>query len=199
MTILAFPALAPSSIDFGLMSNTQVFSSPLSKTIQGVELPGARWVATLTFENMAPAQRRLMTAFLVKLRGQSGRFYLWDFSHAAPAGIATGTPVVHGASQVGTSLVTTGWTVDQTGILLAGDYFTAGSELKMLVDDANSDSAGDATLVFEPPLRSSPGDTTAITLTQASCSMLTSEDLVKWSVVPPNLSSVTIQCFEDIV
>ena len=39
-------------------------------------------------------------------------------------GVATGTPVVSGAGQTGSTLNTSGWTASTTGILKAGDVFT---------------------------------------------------------------------------
>lgn len=39
-------------------------------------------------------------------------------------GVATGTPLVDGGSQSGTSLLTNGWTASQTAILKQGDIFT---------------------------------------------------------------------------
>jgi len=93
-------------------------------------------------------------------------------------GVNTGTPLVNGASQDTTyllskdtqtqSLITKGWTNDQTGILLKGDTFTiagvyeinansrvvnANLQKFVVTADANSGSStGPATLTISPPI-----------------------------------------------
>jgi len=159
----AFPSITPDIQEWQLISNTQSFTSPLDKTTQTLELPGSRWLATLQYPSMTDAEARIMIAFLASLRGMSGRFTLFDHSHQTPAGVATGTPLVNGASQTGGTLITDGWTVSTTGILKAGDYIGVNGELKMVTVDANSDASGNATLTIEPVLRASPADNAVIT------------------------------------
>lgn len=82
-------------------------------------------------------------------------------------GIATGTPLVKGASQSGTSLITQGWTASQTAILKDGDIFTiadvfavnpitkqsTGALQQFVVTaDANSDGSTDSTLSISPTI-----------------------------------------------
>lgn len=195
MTILTFPSITPNESVWGLRSNTQQFRSPFTGSVQTIELAGSRWFATLTFNNLTSEDRRTMTAFLVQLRGGSGRFYLYDHSHSTPAGVGTGTPLVKGGSQTGRSLNTDGWTVSQTGILKAGDYFSVNDELKMVTADCNSDGSGNSTVNFEPPLRASPSDNATITVTQPKAVMMLSEDSVDWQNVPL-FTSFTITCEE---
>lgn len=184
MTILSLPSGIPiQKARFGLQSNTQIHVSPLSRTAQRVEFPGARWVAEY---HLAPTKRAdvaAIQAFLAKLRGAAGSFYGYDPSATTPRGVATGTPLVNGADQTGTTLVTDGWTSGVTGILKAGDYFQVGNELKMLVADVNSNGSGQATLTFEPPWRDSPADNAPIIVSSASCVMgLIDDDQVAWDV-----------------
>ena len=96
MPTLAWPAALPrpSGLTFSLKPNTQVFQSPLTQATQTLEMPGARWVAVLTWSELTDAEIRLMRAFLAQLRGRAGRLALWDMAFEAPAGIATGTPIV---------------------------------------------------------------------------------------------------------
>ena len=177
MTTLTFPSsVSPSSIEWGLKSNTQSFTSPLNSSTQTLELPGARWYATLNFTNLNAEKGRILYAFLAQLRGSSGRFYLYDAAFSTPRGVGTGTPLVKGASQTGTSLDTDGWTTSTTGILLAGDYIEVNGELKLVVADVDSDGSGNATLTIEPPLRSSPGDNDPITVTNPKATMMLIDD-----------------------
>lgn len=195
MTTLTFPSITPNESVWGLQANTQSFRSPFTGSVQTIEFSGARWVAELTFNNLTVADSRTLSAFLLQCRGSSGRFYLYDHSHSSPSGVGTGTPKVKGASQTGRSLNTDGWTTSQTGILKAGDYFTVNDELKIVTADANSDVTGNATISFEPPLRSSPADNATITVTHPTTIMMLSDDLMNWHNVPL-FSSFTIKCEE---
>lgn len=204
MPVLTFPSLTPTNAEFGLISNTQAFTSPLSGTTQTLEMPGAHWHLRALFEGLSDAQRRTMQAFLVQCRGAGGRFYYGDpaFLVNGPTGNAGGTPLVNGASQTGTSLITDGWTVSQTPIMGTGDYFqfdnaNGGRELHMVVADANSDGSGNATLTIEPAIRVSPADNAAITVTGAKCQMrLASDEIARWRLSKPLIGSVEIEAIE---
>ncbi len=92
-------------------------------------------------------------------------------------GVNTGTPLVNGADQNtayldgadtnSQSLITDGWTINQTGIVVAGDVYTLAGvnsvnrrtredtgELAQFVVlvDANSDGSGNATILTSPPI-----------------------------------------------
>jgi hypothetical protein len=108
------------------------------------------------------------------------------YSHTK--GTATGTPLVNGASQTGTSLVTDGWTNSITGILKTGDVFTLAGVFSVnpvsglstgnlqqftVTADANSDGSGNSTLTISPGITTSgayktvsgsPADNAAITV-----------------------------------
>jgi hypothetical protein len=95
-----------------------------------------------------------------------------DVQHQAyltTLGVGTGTPLIKGASQTGSTINTDGWTISQTGILKAGDLvkFAAIDTVYEITADCDSDGAGDATLPINPPVFSggSPGDNTAVTVT----------------------------------
>ena len=75
-----FPAnLLPSEITFGLQSNTQVFRSPLTASIQTLRMPGAAWTGRATFTDLEAIEARVLQAFLTDLDGMNGRFYFGDF------------------------------------------------------------------------------------------------------------------------
>lgn len=198
MTILTFPGIIANKMEWSLRSNTQTFSSPLSRTVQTLELPGSHWIATLRFNRLIEDEQRLLMAFLVRLRGESGRFYLYDHSLPSPRGIGTGTPLVDGASQTGSTINTKGWTVSQTNIMKAGDWMEFNGELKMVVEDVNSDAGGLAAITFEPPFRSSPADNATITVNQAPAIMRLKDDgQTRWSQRPGTLGSFTITAIES--
>lgn len=162
---------------FGLETNTQVFESPLSRATQRGELVGsARWVATYTIRRLKKAEAGPWMGFFLSLRGMVDTFNAYDPDRKTAQGVATGTPLVKGASQTGISLDTDGWTTSQTGILKAGDYFSVNGELKMVTADCNSDGSGNATISFQPPLRSSPADNAPLTVSSPTCTMILADD-----------------------
>lgn len=84
-----------------------------------------------------------------------------------PRGAGGGTPLVQGASQSGTSIVTDGWTPSVTNVVRAGDCirFAGLTPLYRITADANSDGSGVATLSINPsiPTGSGPADNAAVT------------------------------------
>src|SRR5690349_7929036 len=129
MAILSLPSgiRNPSKLSWRLLSNTQTTSSSLSRATQTLELPGAQWMAEMTWSTTPIAQWRLWEAFKAQLRGQANRFYCGPFHAATPQGLAGGAPVVNGAGQTGTTLAVRGCTPSQSPWLRVGDYFHFGT------------------------------------------------------------------------
>lgn len=168
---------------FGLRAHTQSFTSSLNRAVQTLELPGALWFATYELPAMTRAQAAAWQALLVDLMGAAGRFWGFDPDARTPRGAydsGSDTPLVNGASQTGASLVTDGWRVSGTGLLLPGDYVevTAGGqkELHMVTAQVDSDGTGAATINFKPPLRASPADSAALVLANPVVEMMLADD-----------------------
>ena len=98
--------------------------------------------------------------------------YLMPGSGLAANGAGGGSPLVNGASQSGTSLVTDGWTAAAAVRMKAGDCFTvAGLDvLFRATADISSDGSGNATITIEPPIvaGSSPANNAALTIASAT-------------------------------
>lgn len=145
-------------IKFAVTSST----SPWSGTEQIYENQGDIWMADIALPPMRREDGEVWASFLLSLNGRLGTFLMGDPMGATARGAATGIPLVKGAAQTGKTLVTDGWTPDITGILKAGDYIQLGtgssSHLHKVVQDANSDSGGNATLEIQPRLRAVPSD-----------------------------------------
>lgn len=161
---------------FGLMSNTVMFTSPLSGSTQTLEFPGSKWVGVFTLPPMKRAVASAWLSFFTQLRGAAGRFYGYDPTAKTPRGVASGSPLVNGASQTGTTLITDAWPINTANLLLPGDYFQVGSELKMVTSALSSNGTGSATITFEPPLRDAPSDNASIIYTNPVCVMRLSDD-----------------------
>lgn len=196
-TLPSSPGLKNSSFD--LRFNTQLFQSPLNGNIQRIAQDGSLWTATYTLPPMKRIQYSVWQGFFDSLEGQANTFYGYDPEGTTAQGVATGTPLVNGSSQTGSSLVTDGWTPSQTGILKAGDYFSVNGELKRVTSDTNSDGSGNATISFKPPLRNSPSDDAIITVTNAQVEMILTTPVVRFSTnergVTPLIQFSSIEVF----
>lgn len=183
---------------FALVSNSKPFTSPTNLSTQTLEFAGSVWAANYTLPPMKRATAAAWQAFFIQLRGMAGRFYGYDPGGKTARGVATGSPTTAGGTIGATTLATTGWTANTTGILLAGDYFQVSDELHMLVADANSSGGGNATLTFEPPLRTAV--TGALTVSFASCVMrLASNEQAAWDVNHLKLYGLTFSAVESFV
>jgi hypothetical protein len=162
---------------FGLETNTQTFTSPLTKAVQRMLLGGARWTATYTLPAMKRGKAAAWQAFFDRLEGSANAFNAFDPDGKTPRGTATGTPLVSGATQTGSTLAIDGCTASVTGWLMAGDYFSVNGELKRLTADATTNGSGQTTLNFKPALRNSPADDAPLTLTKPTCTMILADDM----------------------
>lgn len=164
--------------EFGLETNTQRFESPITKAVQRVLLGGGRWTASYTVRRLMAREplAAQWIAFFLQLEGSYGTFNAYDPDRQTPRGVATGTPLVKGGSQTGSTLTIDGCTASVAGWLKAGDYFAVNGELKQLTADANTNGSGETTLSFKPPLRSSPADNAALTVQRPTCAMVLVDD-----------------------
>lgn len=200
MTTYAFPSVTPSTTEIELISNTAAFLSPFSGAIQTLDRGGERWQVTMSFLTLSGSDRSTLIGFLGKLNGQQHRVTLPN--HAEPQlGVLTGTPLVAGAGQTGTSLNIDGCTAGQTGWIKAGDWFSVNGELKMCVADANSDGGGNVTVSFIPRLRAAPADNAPLTVALGTGTFVLASNSIKWSnrPGPTHFSDLSVQFIEDIV
>lgn len=110
--------------------------------------------------------------------------------------------LVNGASQTGSSLWIDWLNASANNILRAGDmvavYTTAGWEMKRLTMALNSNSSGQAQMMFEPPLRASPADNAPVWIYQPRARFLLAEEEVGWSSRPGVLSDFSVTFVEDL-
>lgn len=205
MTVLAYPRLeeGPENVRFWPLFNTVSMTSPFTRELQTLEYPGAQWQASLSWPVMDEADWRKLTAFLIRLRGASGRFNYGPEHATAPQGEdepaelyfdddttfddetgfyeAPVSPFIDGAqTSTTTSLGTAGWEVSAT-VLQAGDFIgwadaNGDRVLHMVVDDVTSDSTGAASITIEPPARAIPATGTDLDLYWPCCTMRLVDD-----------------------
>jgi len=153
MAILTYPTISAEIQDFGINYNTQISSSDISGITQTVELPGARWKGTLSYRDLTPNQSAELKAFMLELRGSSGRFFYGDVSHTDPFNVVTGSPTIESISTPKLLRVTLG---SSSPAFSPGDFIQVGTddnrELKMVI--GSTSISGDIyDLSIEPMIR----------------------------------------------
>lgn len=138
MAILNFPSITPDTQDFGIEYNTQVSTTTLSGITQTVQLPGARWQGGMSFRDMTTANSASLKAFLLLLRGASGRFLVGDLSHTDPFNNVVDSLTVQASST--SRLVRVIYAGGGSARLSVGDYVQLGTddtrELKLVVAES---------------------------------------------------------------
>ncbi len=177
-----------SSFSFQMKSVNAVVRSSFTLKSQVQTHQGQMWMASMGFPPRNLADSASWRAFLTSLNGMQGTFFIGDPLATSPRGSVLGTPLVNGASQTGQVLLTKGWTADETGVLLAGDYIQIGSDsttrlYKVLVD-ADSDGSGLSSLDIWPRLRESPSNSAAITTSSTKGTFRLSKNIQGWSQIP---------------
>lgn len=179
-----------------------VSQSPFTSKQQVYKFSGQFWEAEISLPPMKRADAEYWISFLLKLNGSYGTFLLGDPNGATARGVATGAPLVKGASQTGSELITDGWTTSTTGILKAGDYIQLGSgsaaKLHKVLDDVDSNSSGEATLTLWPDLRSAPSDNAAIIVSGAKGLFRLSTNQQDWDVNEASIYGMTFPAREAL-
>ncbi len=168
---ITFPLNHPASpgfVDFAFkrISNVGLATSIFTFKQETQKHQGQLWSLAASLPQMNRADAAEWSAFVTKLNGIQGTFLIGDPEGKTPRGVATGTPLVDGALQVGNSLATKGWDISITNILRAWDFIQLGSglttHLHVVLNNADSDGFGDATLDIWPDLRLPPADSDPI-------------------------------------
>lgn len=197
--MIPFPLVSPTkygvaSVSWGPVDTTARARNPWTLRLNTQVHDGRMWAGTLTISPNGAAEGRSLAAWLTALRRpgeNAGTFLLGDPAAPAPLGAAAdtpGTPVVDGAGQTGEALAVTGLPASTTGYLLAGDYVQLGSgasaRLLMVLEDADSDAQGDATLRLWPGVRTAPADGAPIVVDGPQGLFVTATNTTRWEVRP---------------
>jgi hypothetical protein len=180
-----------------MVSPTVISQSPFTGKTQRGEQAYSLWTLEGSYDNVYDENiSRLWRVFFLELRGRAGTFKMIVPGTETPASGYTGSiGEVVGGSQTGTSLSTDNWD-NSTTVLLAGDYFTVNDELKVVTADVTSDGSGLATVNFEPPLRNSPDDNDAFTISNPYFIASLRSDEPSWGLRPPFVHAFSIEAVE---
>jgi hypothetical protein len=116
-------------------------------------------------------------------------------------GVGTGTPLVNGATQTGSTIVTDGWTIS-TLVLKKGDLitFNAITPVYDVTADGTSDGSGNLTISINPPIFAggSPAENAPITVTSSVVWTVKIVELDIPAYRPDNWVSVSLRFQEDV-
>jgi len=200
---LSFPSALPAAgLAFGAKSSVGMSQSPFTAEQQVYAHQGEYWLADISLAPMIRERAEAWVGFLLALNGREGTFLFGDHVNPSPRGVGTGTPLVKGASQTGKTLLTDGWTAGQTGIMKVGDWLQLGSgassRLHKVVQDADSDGSGNATLEIWPRLRSSPDDNAVITVESPKGLWRLASNTRYWDMGAAQLYGIQFNCLEAL-
>ncbi len=119
-----------------------------------------------------------------------------------PTPPAPAAALVNGADQTGATLAVDGLQPSKADVFKAGDYFQIGtgssSRLHMVTADADSNASGEATLDIWPPLRSSPADNAAVTVSSPKGVFRLTENVTGWDIDAARTYGITLKAIEVI-
>ena len=143
--------------EFGIRQSVFLSTSPTDGSTRTVEVPGARWVMTLTFPAQFNTDRAYIEALFASLRAQSNRLSMGHPLRREPRGTLRGSPTLGATASAGATTVN----INQSGsTVYAGDMIGVGGELKMVTEDRLS---GLTSVPITPPMRGTFNAGTAVT------------------------------------
>jgi len=205
MSLVTVPSsLKVTRSSFRMRSSVAMSESFATFQQQVYDWGGTRWEGEVTLKPYTYDDSADMRAFLMALRGKTNRFLYGDpdyLVHGA-RGTASGTPLVNGAAQTGNTIDIDGFTPSDTGVVRAGDYLQLGSgasaELYGILEDADANGSGEATITLNRNLLSSPADNAAVVINNAQGVFRLSENIAEWSANQSSVTEITISFVEAL-
>jgi len=204
MAIITLPTITKPGSGTGYMKTKWryikligITESEFTKQQQVTVWPGDALEADVQLPPMERAEAADWLAFLMENDGGSNEFYLGpDGAEKNPRGTATGTPLVDGASQTGTTILLKGW----TGQLLRGDFIqvlhpSSVKRLYMVV----ADTTGPASIAIRPQLRiTSPADSAACSFVNPVGLFRLVGNVREWDIDQAQIYGLSFKVMESI-
>jgi hypothetical protein len=179
MTTYAFPTLitgrVPNSLAWGYRQKTVAHVSPFTDDAQIILFAAYRHTCQIGYRALDWRDDGEVWAFLAKMSGRANRVNMPYWPRRIAEGAVSGSPIVAGAGQTGSSLNVSSMPVSKT-VFLTGDAFSVDGRLKIVSAPVNSDGSGLATITFSPPIITAPANGASIVWNAPTCLMMLSED-----------------------
>jgi hypothetical protein len=169
MTTIAYPntnIFLPESILWRLEDSVSITTSALNGHTKTKELPGARWVVTLSYGEQTAAERAEVEGWWAKSGQRKHDITLWHHSRPQPRGTIAGlSPSVLGATAQGVDAISFACGAGTAGrTMKTGDLFGVGGRIRMVTADAVVDGSNNIGVFFEPTLEAAVSNGAAVTL-----------------------------------
>jgi hypothetical protein len=193
---LAFPTtFGVSGFSIGIDNAISSTVSPFTFEEQVQEHQGATWDISFNIELLNRAQAEEYNSFIFKLNGRLGTFTMFVPGSELPRGVVTGTPTVNGASQTGNDLNINNLPLSTSNVFRAGDYIQIetglDARLYKILEDVNSDGAGEATLLIAPKIIIAHPDAEPIVYNSASGLFRSKTNFSPINISPPNQHTIS--------
>jgi hypothetical protein len=200
---LTFPSLVPRRVSMMARAIVARSPSPFTFEDQVQAHAGQIWEAALDFPPLLREDAELLNAFRLKMNGFEGVCSFTPPVQGTPRGVATGTPQVDGGvAALAQDLPTKGWTTGITGIVKAGDFIQLGSgllaRLHKVLDDADSDGSGNATLTIWPRTRIAYANSATIVAVNPVGAFSLADNAMGWTVEEAQLYGIEFSLIEAL-
>ena len=137
----------PASITWTPKNAVAQVESPFTFAKKVYAWPGQAWSVSIEMPPMSAKHLRIWQAFLVKLESGGEAFGFGPNVEKTFKGIPK---LVEGVSG---SILAGGWVPNTCNVLKSGDWISMGHQLHMVINDANSNARGQASVDIWPDLR----------------------------------------------
>lgn len=155
-TYFSYPTsthFTPDRFEFGLRASVMATTSSHNGSTQTIEMPGSRWVASLSWDSAQNADLRAeIEAYWARVRGQANRVQLYHMRRPTPRGTLQSNTTFSSSRSIGEETLTLAAATNLT--LLAGDMLghPLTNQLFMVVANATS-VANVMTVTVTPKIR----------------------------------------------
>lgn len=204
---ITYPLTLPTNIGFSSLTlravnQTAMTMSPFTYKQQVHNHSGQRWEAELQLPPMKYEDAEVWLAWLLSLNGRAGTFLMGDPNRATARGTPTGTPLVKGAGQTGSSLTIDGCTASTSGWLKAGDYIQLGTgasaTLHKVLQDVDVGTNGEGELDLWPSIRTAPADNSTVIVSNTVGRWRLNSGQQDWSINNASFYGITFAAVEAI-
>ena len=186
---LAFPSVGIQSMSMRLRRVVAVAESPFTLDTQVYTHQGARWEAEISLPPLkhGSTEAKSVEAFIVGLKGREGTF---TFGNPLHTSTLSNNTVSSAAVRAETFELGSG-----TVAVPAGTYFELNSYLYMVTEDK---AANEATLKFQPPLRSAVTSSLVVKYNLPKSLWRMASNDVGWSINEASIYGFSFACVEAL-
>ena len=182
-----------------------VSRSPFTRKASVQVFDALSWEVSIDFPLLSYTVAQPLLAFCAALRGGTGTFVLPHPTLATSSGTAGtvgGSPTVNGNGQTGATVNITSAPLSQTAYFVAGDHIQIGPTSRAhwyrILEDADTDGSGQATLSIWPDLREGVINGDAIRYASPLCLFRQTSVVQEEEYEPALKVRISIEAEEDL-